>query len=103
MEITINQYGTPMKLTHAGQTREIKGFFQSVRGKSKQSALRADSALGEISQGLHIYIGSRETAVSEGDLLEVEGERYVFCRVAPIYYRDDSVYTWGICMQEGAI
>lgn len=101
MGSTVRKYGTPMRLTHAGKTQDIKGFFQSVRSKSKQSASLHDTPLGEISQGQFIYLGQSDIAVSEGDMLEIDGERYVFCRVAPIYFRDAVVYIWGICMCEG--
>lgn len=52
-------------------------------------------------RGSTIYLGESDTAVSEGDALEVDGERYVFCRVAPIFFRNAIVYIWGICMREG--
>ena len=95
------QYGTKMELTSNGKRLEIRGFFQPVRSKSWQSMVNVATPLGEIPRGQYVYIGPAETAVAIGDLLAVGGKHYLFRRVEPYYYGDETVYLWGLCVEKG--
>lgn len=95
------QYGTAMGLTHDGAEKQIRGFFQPVRSKSWQSMVNAATPLGEIPRGQYVYIGPAGTAVEIGDALTVQGRTYLFRRVEPYYYGDETVYIWGLCVEKG--
>lgn len=95
------QYGTSMGVTHGGTAKQIKGFFQPVRSKSWQSLVNAATPLGEIPRGQYVYIGPAGVEVAIGDELTVGGRGYLFRRVEPYYYGDETVYIWGLCVEKG--
>ena len=95
------QYGTKMQLTVSGVTKQVRGFFQPVRSKSWQSMVDAATPLGEIPRGQYVYMGPADTLVDIGDLLELNGRSYLFRRVEPYYYGDETVYIWGLCVEKG--
>lgn len=95
------QYGTSMGVTHGGEEKRIKGFFQPVRSKSWQSLVNAATPLGEIPRGQYVYMGPAGVEVAIGDELRVSGRSYLFRRVEPYYYGDETVYIWGLCVEKG--
>lgn len=95
------QYGTKMELTSGKTVKEVRGFFQPVRSKSWQSMVDVATPLGEIPRGQYVYIGPSETAAAIGDLLDVGGKSYLFRRVEPYYYGEETVYLWGLCVEKG--
>ena len=95
------QYGTGLVVTHEGNTRKVRGFFQPVRSKSVQSMVSSATPLGEIPRGQYVYMGPADTEVAIGDLLEVQGRHFLFRRVEPYYYGEETVYIWGLCVEKG--
>ncbi len=101
VEGVLRQYGTTMTVTNGEGSCQVKGFFQPVRSKSWQSLTRESTPLGEAPQGQYVYIGPAATAVAEGDSLSVLGKAYLFRRVEPYCYGDETVYLWGLCVEKG--
>ena len=97
----LRQHGTAMTLTRGETEFRVRGFFQPVRSKSWQSLVDQSTPLGEIFRGQYIYIGPADVAVSEGDILTVEGNSYFLRRVEKYLYRGEPVYTWGMCVEKG--
>lgn len=97
----LRQYGTVMTLTHDGESREVYGFFQPVRSKSWQNMTNVSTPLGEIPRGQYVYIGSADCPVYQGDVLTMDRESYIFRRVEPYRYGNDTVYLWGLCVEKG--
>ena len=95
------QYGVTMSLTSGDTVKQVRGFFQPVRSKSWQSLVNAATPLGEIPRGQYVYIGPAGTEVAIGDQLEVKGRSFLFRRVEPYYYGDETVYIWGLCVEKG--
>ena len=95
------QYGSTMLLTSGSAVRKVKGFFQPVRSKSWQSMVNTATPLGEIPRGQYVYMGPASVTVAIGDLLEIGGKNYLFRRVEPYYYGDETVYIWGLCVEKG--
>ena len=97
----LRQHGTWMTLTQGGKSVRVKGFFQPVRSKSWQSMVDQATPLGEVFRGQYIYIGPADVPVSEGDILTVGDKSYYLRRVELYRYGEESVYTWGMCVEKG--
>ena len=97
----LRQHGTAMELSRSGEIISVRGFFQPVRSKSWQSMVNQETPLGEVFRGQYIYIGPPEVEAGDGDILTVGEKDYVFRRVEPYYYGDETVYLWGLCVEKG--
>jgi hypothetical protein len=97
----LRQYGTDIRISGTGGERTVKGFFQPVRSKSWQSMVNLETPLGEVFRGQYIYIGPGDVEVCEGELLTLGEKHYFLRRVEKYYYGDQTVYTWGMCVEKG--
>ena len=98
----LRQHGTQMTLTRDGAAVAVRGFFQPVRSKSWQSLVPHETPLGEMPRRQYIYIGPADVEASEGNTLTVGEKSYLLLRVETYRYGDEVVYTWGMCMENGA-
>ena len=101
IERLLLQHGSQLKITGSGGEKTLRGFFQAVNSRSRQSVESAVSPLGEISRGQYTYIGPADGGVREGDVLTLDGRSYRFRRVEICIYRSRPLYQWGICVEKG--
>ena len=95
------KYGTDMVLCHGQTETTVRGFFRAVNSKSWQSMENEVSPLGEMSRGQYAYIGPVGAAAEEGDTVKLGEKTYLFRRVEPYHYGNQTVYLWGLCVEKG--
>lgn len=97
----LESYGTRLRLEHQGQVTEFRGFLQPVRSRDKQNREHVIREPGEYAIGQYVYIGPGQMPVSEGDVIYRDGKRFVLRRAEKFFTGDDTVYCWGLCVEEG--
>ena len=101
MEKSMVRYGTDMTIVSGEEELTVRGFFRAVNSKSWQNMESVVSLLGEISRGQYVYLGPADTAVKEGDTLNLGQKSYLFRRVEAYYFENQPVYLWGLCVEKG--
>ena len=101
IESIMTAHGTDLTIVGMGETKTVRGFFRAVSSQSWQSLESEVSLLGEITRGQYAYMGPVSTVVREGDTLLLGGKTYLFRRVEPYYYKNQAIYTWGLCVEKG--
>ena len=101
MEKLMSRYGTDMTIVSGGNETTVRAFFRAVNSKSWQNMESVVSLLGEISRGQYVYLGPADTAVKEGDTLNLGQKSYLFRRVEAYYFENQPVYLWGLCVEKG--
>ena len=101
VEKILNTYGSAVTLSHEGQSRQVRAFFQPVRSKSWSYLSGEYSPLGEVPRGQYVYIGPVEPEAAVGDTVTVEGRSYWLRRSELILDRSGPVYCWGMCVEKG--
>lgn len=92
--------GSWLRLEHQGQVTEFRGFLQPIRSRDKQNREHVIREPGEYPIGQYVYIGPAEVQASEGDAIYRDGRRFVLRRAEKFFVGDDTVYCWGICVEE---
>lgn len=100
-EKILRSYGTDMTVTSGTEAKTVRGFFQPVRSKSWQNMVSLATPLGEVPRGQYTYVGPAGTPVREGDTVTVGENTYLFRRVEPFLYGNETVYLWGLCVEKG--
>ena len=101
MESLMARWGTDMTIVSGEEETTVRGFFRAVNSKSWQNMESVVSLLGEISRGQYVYLGPADTAVKEGDTLNLGQKSYLFRRVEAYYFENQPVYLWGLCVETG--
>ena len=101
MESLMARWGTDMPIVSGEEETTVRGFFRAVNSKSWQNMESVVSLLGEISRGQYVYLGPADTAVKEGDTLNLGQKSYLFRRVEAYYFENQPVYLWGLCVEKG--
>lgn len=101
MESLMARWGTDMTIVSGEEETTVRGFFRAVNSKSWQNMESVVSLLGEISRGQYVYLGPADTAVKEGDTLNLGQKSYLFRRVEAYYFENQPVYLWGLCVEKG--
>ena len=97
----IRKFGNSMHLVQSGNAKPIRAFLQESRSKSKDSAYREFSLLGEIPKGVYVYIGPAEPEAQVGDVLLWQQRQFQLRRVEMITVGDQKLYCWGLCVEKG--
>ena len=101
IETIMRKYGTDMVLCHGQTETTVRGFFRAVNSKSWQSMENEATLLGEMSRGQYAYIGPVGVPVEEGDTVKLGEKTYLFRRVEPYHYGNQTAYLWGLCVEKG--
>ena len=101
MESLMARWGTDMTIVSGEEETTVRGYFRAVNSKSWQNMESVVSLLGEISRGQYVYLGPADTAVKEGDTLNLGQKSYLFRRVEAYYFENQPVYLWGLCVEKG--
>lgn len=101
IQTEIRRYAVSMLLIRETGTKEIRCLFQPVRSKSRQHMVYSDSPFGVTSQAQYVFLGDPADGVAVGDVLKQNGRRYRFRRVEPICFGNETIYLWGLCIEEG--
>ena len=97
LEKMMNRYGISLSVTIGKETWNIRGIFQPVFSKSRQSKERSYSALGTAPKGQYLLIAPAEPTMFMGCGLAAKGKRYRLRRVDTVYHQDKPVYQWCLC------
>ena len=97
----LRKFGSTMRLVQGGSQKSIRAFLQESRSKSKDSAGREYSLLGEIPKGVFVYIGPATPEAQVGDILIYQERRFQLRRVEMITVGDKKLYCWGLCVEKG--
>lgn len=97
----LKRYGVPAVLEHAGETIELRIFFQPSASKSWDSMNPIVTPLGQLPGGQYLYIGPGDQPISQGDQLQVGEQEYVMRRVETYLDRQGPVYRWALCVRKG--
>ena len=101
LERIIGRYGTEMIWKSDGCERVIRGFFQPMTARSWQIMRREMAPLGEVSEGLYIYIGTMSNEIAATDRLTLGRREYEIRRTETIYDSHGGAYRWGLCIRKG--
>ncbi len=97
----IYQHGTDTRLITQAGIYNVKAFLQLVTSKSWQNMERMVPTGGEIPRGQYLYIGPAYVPVQPADTVQVSGHTYVIRRADTIYYRNEPLFIWGLCVEGG--
>lgn len=97
----IDRYGSRMIITTATRQVTIRGFLQLVTSKSWQNMERMVSTGGEIPRGQYLYVGPADLILHGHDTIVTGGHTYIVRRADRIYYRDEPLFIWGLCVEGG--
>ncbi len=97
----INDYGTDAIVTTGTIGHVTKVFFQLVTSKSWQNMERMVETGGVIPRGQYLFIAPPEVASMSVECLMVDGRAYTVRRADTIRYRNERLFTWGLCVEGG--
>lgn len=97
------RWGTEMTLVHGGKEICIRAMLQHTKSKSWQNMEKQMSLLGRIPGGQYVYIGPAQPAAQTGDRLLLGGNEYELRRVEPVWFRNQPMYCWGLCVRKGSV
>ena len=97
----IKDYGSDAIVTYNGVAYSSKVFFQLVTSKSWQNMERMVDTGGIIPRGRYLFIAPPELASKPVECLIVGGRAYTVRRADTILYRNEQLFTWGLCVEGG--
>lgn len=98
----IASYGSALTLVIDGTSIETRAIFQPVTSKSWQNMERMIPSAGEIPRGQFLFIGSIEPTLHAADRIEFDKRVFIVRRADRIFYRDDALFVWALCVEGGA-
>ena len=101
----IRDYGAATTLVFNGTNtyRHTRAFLQLVTSKSWQNMERMVDTGGIIPRGQYLFIAPPELASKPVECLIVGGRAYTVRRADTILYRNEQLFTWGLCVEGGDI
>ncbi len=79
----------------------MQAFLQPRKALSQRNAIKKISPLGEITGDTYMLICSADCGMKEGDTLRGDGNFYEVRQVETVWYKDEKIYMWGLCVQKG--
>ncbi len=79
----------------------LEAFLQPRKALSQRNAIKRISPLGEILGDTYMFICMAGCGMQVGDLLTGDGNFYEVRQVETVYYKEDPIYMWGLCVQKG--
>lgn len=79
----------------------FRAFLQLVTSKSWQNMERMGPVCGEVLRGQYLYIGPPDIPLNGGEFLRTRGGYFTVRRANIIYLRDEGLFTWGLCVENG--
>ena len=92
-------FGAEMLLKQAGQETAFRGFLQPNQSQSWQSIEQNYTPLGEIPRGQYILFLPPQIDAQVEDRVMLDGKNYNIRRLEKMLYRDEPVYSWGLCTE----
>lgn len=102
MSRMIRRYGAPILRTSGSSVTAYRAIVQPVTSRSWQNMERMIPNVGEIPRGQYIYIGPADQAVKSGDIFTFDGRTYMVRRADRIFFREEALFVWGLCVEGGA-
>ena len=99
----INDYGSDAVVSYNGVAYSTKVFFQLVTSKSWQNMERMVDTGGIIPRGQYLFIAPPELASKPVECLIVDGRAFTVRRADTILYRNERLFTWGLCVEGGDV
>ena len=99
----INEYGSDAIVSYSGVAYSTKVFFQLVTSKSWQNLERMVDTGGVIPRGQYLFIAPPELASKPVECLIVDGRAFTVRRAETILYRNERLFTWGLCVEGGGM
>lgn len=102
VEKVLERYGSQIFLQREGKLLGFRGFFHHTASRDWHNMEKVFSPLGQIPRGQYAIIAPAALGLKVGDILEHNGKSYGLRRVETILYRDEELYSWGLCVERGA-
>lgn len=93
-------YGTLMMLHTEVGGESFYGFLHPVTSTSRQSAYRDMTMLGEAPQGQFVLLMLPDVQATPGDLVDRDGKLFLLRRLEPVFYQNEILYQWGLCVKK---
>lgn len=97
----MERFGVLTRFETRSGTSSLKTFFQLVTSKNWQNMDRMVPTGGEIPRGQYLMIAPPWAQVEAADRIVVKGHSYTVRRADTIYYRDEPLYIWALCVEGG--
>lgn len=95
-------YGTGyILLRQDGTFFALQAFLQPRKALSQRNAIKRVSPLGEIQGDTYLFICNVDCGMQAGDQIKGSGGFYEVRQVEKMYYKNDPIYLWGLCVQKG--
>lgn len=98
----IARYGRPVRLIQGEHATQVQAFLQPVTSKSWQNMERLFGPLGEIPRGQYLYMGPVDADFAAADRLECGNRVYLPRRADLVYFGQEPIYCWGLCVEGSA-
>ena len=95
----LRMYGEPVLLFHDAQQIEVQAFIQRIRRKDPEPPIK-ESPLGAEDLRRWLYIGPREQAIQEGDIIQRGDMRDMVQNAAAAYVGGELSHWWAILCKE---
>ncbi len=102
VESVLQRYGSEIQLLQGEESRVFRGFFQHTASKDWHNMEKVFSPLGQIPRGQYAVIAPARLGLQVGDVLMLGEKSYQLRRVETILFRDEPLYSWGLCVERGA-
>ena len=97
----LRKYGTAMVLEQASGDTTVYGFPQNTATAARKYVIPEYTPLGEVPQGQYLMLLPLEPMPAKGEVLAQGDKRYEVRRVERVWYRDEAIYCWCLCQEEG--
>lgn len=101
LERVMERFGTAMIWRSGEKEEALRGFLQPVTTRSWQKLHRDVTPLGEVPQGLYVYMGPVSRSLQPGDALVLGQRCYQVRRTELVYDRNGPAYLWALCARKG--
>lgn len=95
--VTINRYGSSIKIVDSGSEVKTKAFIQPLRYKNKVYVGEQYRLLGADRTDKYLYIGLPQNKLIENSsVIEMQNSKYIVKRCEVYYVKDNPIYMWAI-------
>ena len=99
VENILSRYGLTVEVTHGGQIRQVKAFFQPVLSSSTRQIA---TPLGMAPMGKYRYMGPGDQEIAVDDEITVGQTAFLVVRAEEIRNEKGIVYRWAVCKRKGS-
>ena len=102
MDRFLQRFGQPAVLYTPSSHMSVRVIFQSVNSRSWQNMQHIHEPLGRVPRGQYLCMLPAGTPASEKDSLILQGKEYEIRKLENMYWGDQVVYLWSLCVEKGA-